>query len=108
MTQLLMSVCVLSGVGLMVIAAIGAARLPDVYCQAHAVAKGVTLGILLILLGLWIELGSAEAGFKIALAMVFQFATVPVSSHLVSRLAWEKRVLRWRARFSRGDEHPQK
>jgi multicomponent Na+:H+ antiporter subunit G len=100
MTELLESVLVLSGVALIVVAAIGVVRLPDVLCRSHAVAKAVTLGILLLLLAVWVELGTAAAGFKVILAMVFQFATVPVGSHLVAKLAYEKNVARWRERPS--------
>ncbi|MBX3731286.1 MAG: monovalent cation/H(+) antiporter subunit G [Verrucomicrobiae bacterium] len=96
MKDLLLSLLVLSGTTLIVIAAIGVIRLPDVLCRSHAVAKAVTLGILLLLGAVWVELGTEAAGLKVALAMVFQFATIPVGSHLVARLAREKNLPRWR------------
>lgn len=98
MNEVLINALVLAGTTFILLGAIGAVRLPDVFCQGHAVAKGATLGILLILLALGVSLGVEAAGFKVFFAMVFQFATVPVGSHLVSRLAWEKGIPRWRMR----------
>lgn len=98
MKEVLAALLLMSGVFLMVVAAIGVLRLPDVLCRGHAVAKAMTLGILLILLAVWVGLGTAAVGFKVVLAMVFQFATVPVGSHLVARLAREKNIPRWRER----------
>ena len=98
MMTIVTNALVLSGVTLIVVAAIGVIRLPDVLCRGHAVAKALTFGILLILLAVWLELGTAAAGLKVILAMVFQFATVPVGSHLVARLAHEKNIARWRER----------
>ena len=98
MRELLVSVCLLLGVALMLTAAIGVLRLPDLLCRSHAVAKASALGIFLILIGMWIHLGEQVSGLKIALAIFFQLVTIPVSSHLVGMLAHEKRIPRWRGR----------
>jgi multicomponent Na+:H+ antiporter subunit G len=88
----------LGGAFFVLAAAIGIVRLPDVLCRSHALAKGMTLGISLMLAGLWIHLGRAEdtSGLKIALAVFFQLLTIPVSSHLLSLLAWQQDLPRWR------------
>lgn len=99
LTDLLTGGCLIGGALFAVAAAIGILRLPDVLCRSHAVAKALTLGIILMFLGLWLHLGQAgEArGLKIFLAVFFQLLTIPVSSHLLSLLAWQKNVPRWRA-----------
>jgi multicomponent Na+:H+ antiporter subunit G len=88
----------LSGVLLIVIAAFGVARLPDLYCRAHALAKAVTLGIMLLLLGLWVDLAEEAVGLKIGLAIFFQFVTIPVAGHLLMLVARQKNIPRWKER----------
>lgn len=78
---------VISGAFVLLVAAIGIIRLPDVYCRSHALGKGMTLGISLLLIGLWIHLGFEHAGIKVPLAILFQFITIPVASHLLSNLS---------------------
>ncbi len=73
----------------LLVAAIGIVRLPDVYCRSHALGKGMTLGISLLLIALWLHLGTDAAGIKVPLAIAFQFATIPVASHLLSRVAYK-------------------
>ncbi len=98
MKELLVSSCLLLGLALMLTAAIGLLRLPDLLCRSHAVAKASALGVFLILIGMWIHLGAQVSGLKIALAIFFQLVTIPVSSHLVGMLAYEKGIPRWRDR----------
>jgi multicomponent Na+:H+ antiporter subunit G len=96
MNELIAAVFILSGSLLMLIAAVGLVRLPDVLCRAHAVAKALTLGIFLLLLGMWVSHGEAAATFRILLAILFQVMTIPVASHLVALLAFQKDLPRWR------------
>jgi multicomponent Na+:H+ antiporter subunit G len=98
MNDLLTVTLILSGALLMLTAAIGVVRLPDVLCRSHAVAKALTLGIFLMLLGLWVHLGEKQTALKIVLAIFFQLVTIPVSSHLVGLLALKKNLPRWKAR----------
>lgn len=71
-----------SGVLFILIANLGILIMPDVICRAHALSKAVTLGILLMLIGLWIHLGPEAVGLKVFLTILFQFITIPISSHL--------------------------
>lgn len=87
LNEWLVFACALSGVALMLLAAIGLLRLPDALCRAHAAAKATALGIALVLCAVWLDHGSGAAGFKVALAILFQLATIPVASHLLARVA---------------------
>lgn len=98
MTEILTAILVLSGALLILAAAIGVLRLPDALCRSHAVAKALTLGIFLMLLGLWVDQGEKQIALKILLAIFFQVVTIPVGSHLIGLLAFEKNVARWRHR----------
>ena len=98
MTELLTAILVLSGALLILASAIGVLRLPDVLCRSHAVAKALTLGIFLMLLGLWVAQGEKQTTLKILLAVFFQVVTIPVGSHLVALLAFRGDIPRWRHR----------
>lgn len=98
MTEVLTSILVLSGALLILAAAIGILRMPDVLCRSHAVAKAMTLGIFLMLLGLWVHEGEKGTSLKILLAVFFQIVTIPVGSHLVALLAFQQDLPRWRHR----------
>ena len=98
MNELVTAILILTGASLMLTAAVGVVRLPDVLCRSHAVAKGLTLGIFLLFLGLWVDQGERQAAFKIVLAIIFQVITIPVASHLVGLLALQKNLPRWRHR----------
>ncbi len=97
-TEILCAVLMLAGTALMLVAGIGVLRLPDALCRGHAVAKAVSLGIALILLGLWARLEATESGLKLALAILFQLLTIPVASHLLARVVYDKNLPRWRER----------
>lgn len=98
MSEFITAFFVLTGMLLIVTAALGLVRLPDLLCRSHAVTKGLTLGIFLMLLGLWIDEPGPGKGLKITLAILFQILTIPISGHMVSRLALQKNLPRWRHR----------
>lgn len=91
---LLSAIAAALGALTIVIAMLGLVRFPDVFCRAHAVGKALTLGLALLFIGLWIDLGFRNTGLKLIAAIVFQFLTLPVASHLLARLSYEKRLPR--------------
>lgn len=88
--------CLLAGGLLILIAGIGLLRLPDIYCRGHALGVGLCLGLSLMLLGLWLDLGLERAGIKIPLAILLQCASVPVASHLLALVARRRQLERRR------------
>lgn len=91
------------GALLVVIAMIGIVRFPDVFCRAHALGKGLTLGLMVILFGLWLDPGTEVSGLKVIAAIFFQFVTLPVASHLLARLSYEKNFPRYHGKSSTSD-----
>ena len=89
--EVLIAACLLSGSLVILLAALGILRLPDALCRGHALGKGMTVGLVLVLLGLWIFLGLDAGGVKLPLAVLFQFLTIPIASHLLVRLAHRRR-----------------
>lgn len=82
------------GAVIVLIAMIGTVRFPDVFCRAHALGKGLTLGLMVLLVGLWLDPRTEVSGLKIIAAIFFQFVTLPVASHLLARLSYEKNLPR--------------
>lgn len=88
--EILSALALLLGCLIILLSAVGILRLPDALCRGHALGKGMTMGLILVLIGLWIYLGMEEAGIKVPLAVLFQFLTIPVGSHLLVRLAYQQ------------------
>lgn len=86
------------GALLVLIAMIGIVRFPDVFCRAHALGKGLTLGLMVLLFGIWLDPKTEVSGLKVIAAIFFQFVTLPVASHLIARLSYEKNLPRARRR----------
>ncbi|HRI82553.1 MAG: hypothetical protein RLZZ129_367 [Verrucomicrobiota bacterium] len=86
------------GALLVLVAMIGIVRFPDVFCRAHALGKGLTLGLMVLLFGLWLDPATEVSGLKVIAAIFFQFVTLPVASHLIARLSYEKNLPRVRRR----------
>jgi multicomponent Na+:H+ antiporter subunit G len=94
--QILSAAIMALGALLVVVAMIGTVRFPDVFCRAHALGKGLTFGLMVMLLGLWLDPDTNVSGLKIIAAIFFQFVTLPVASHLLARIAYEKNLPRYR------------
>ncbi len=77
----------LAGAFFLLVAGIGIVRFPDFYTRIHAMGKGDTLGIILVLLGLWVYEGFTLVGVKLLLALVFVALTNPVATHALARSA---------------------
>lgn len=88
--ELLIAACLLLGTFLMIVAALGLLRLPDVFCRMHAAGKAGTLGVVLIILGAMIALAGTpnDVSIRGLLAVVFQFLTTPAATHLLARAAY--------------------
>jgi multicomponent Na+:H+ antiporter subunit G len=88
--ELIAAACLLLGTFLMVVAALGLLRLPDVFCRMHAAGKAGTLGVVLIILGAVIALAGTpdDVSIRGLLAVVFQFVTTPAATHLLARAAY--------------------
>ena len=85
---------VLAGLGtvLMLVAALGLVRMPDLLTRMHASSKAGTLGAALILAGVAVEIGEARVVAEVALIWLFLFLTAPVAAHMIARAAYRSGV----------------
>lgn len=88
LVDVVVSVLLLSGTALAVIAAIGLQRFPDVFARMHAATKPATLGLLLVLVGAAARVSDPGDVAKLLLVGLLQFLTAPVGAHMVGRAAY--------------------
>ena len=81
-------ILVLGGVFFLFIAAIGVARLPDLYNRMHATSKAGTLGVGLILLAVAVFYQELSVAARALSALAFIILTAPVAAHALGRAAY--------------------
>ncbi|GHE13951.1 monovalent cation/H(+) antiporter subunit G [Klenkia taihuensis] len=75
------------GVLLVVVAAVGLVRMPDVYNRTNAVAKAGGLGLVLVLLGVVVLSPGPTAVVVLLLAVALQLFTVPIAGLEIGQAA---------------------
>ncbi|HWH24838.1 MAG TPA: monovalent cation/H(+) antiporter subunit G [Candidatus Limnocylindria bacterium] len=95
MLDLLASVLVLLGALLMLLAAVGVVRMPDVYTRMQASTKAASLGAGTALLAVAFHFPEASVVVRAVLAIGFIFLTAPISAHMIVRAAYFMGVPLW-------------
>lgn len=91
----------ITGTFFIVTATIGLVRMPDFYTRMHAMTKGVTLGVVGLLLAAVFEFQTTEITIKVVLACAFHFLSNPVGAHMLSRAAYHHlKVGFWKNTFA--------
>ena len=89
-----------TGVFFMLLAAVGVARLPDLFMRMHASTKSVTLGVGCLMLGVAVYFNDLAISARALAVVVFVFATAPVASHMIARAAYFANVPLWEGTLS--------
>ena len=82
------SVVLVLGSLMSLLAGIAVLRFPDTMSRIHAATKPQVLGIILLMLGVGLRLGSPGVIGLLLLIVILQFVTAPVSAHLTVRVAY--------------------
>ena len=82
------SVALILGAFMSLLAGIAVLRFPDTMSRIHAATKPQVLGIMLLMLGVGLQLGSLAVIGTLVLIVILQFVTAPVSAHLTVRVAY--------------------
>lgn len=100
MTEWLTAVLLVVGAIFMFLAALGVARMPDLFTRMQTATKAVTLGVGCTFLAVAVHFAEAEVTFRVVLIIAFFLLTAPVSAHMIVRAAyivgvslWEKSVV---------------
>src|ERR1700712_3389988 len=86
--DIIASVCLVVGAFMSLLAGIAVLRFPDTMSRIHAATKPQVLGIMLLMLGLGLRLGTLGVIGMLVLIVILQFVTAPVSAHLTVRVAF--------------------
>ena len=89
MTDILLSLLILTGALFTFVGSLGLARLRDFYTRLHGPTKATTLGVgcLLIASALYFSLRDEGVSLHEVLVTLFLFITAPVSAHLLAKAA---------------------
>ncbi len=87
MTTVIASVAVLVGAGFMFVAALGVARMPDLFTRMQAATKATTVGVLLVMCGVAVAHLETSVTIRAALIAGFFLLTSPVAAHAIARSA---------------------
>ncbi len=86
------SATLLVGAGLVLLAAVGVVRMPDLYSRMQAASKAATLGVALLVIGAALHFGDPAASWRAALTALFLFVTAPVAAHVIARAGYRSGV----------------
>jgi len=88
---------ILIGIGILfdIFGCIGLVRFPDVYNRLQAATKCVTLGTVLLLVGVAVIAGWGAMAAKAAICAVFILITSPTAAHAIAKGAYAAGVQLW-------------
>lgn len=95
MTDLLGSALVVLGTLLIVLAAFGLLRMPDIYLRLSATSKSSSLGIACVLAGVALLMQDTGVTLRALIIVAFVVLTVPVASHILGRAAYRAGTKLW-------------
>jgi multicomponent Na+:H+ antiporter subunit G len=82
----------LAGAVFMAVAAIGIARMPDLFTRMQAAAKTGSAGAGCLLVGAALFFAELQVAANAAVVILFLLLTTPVASHMLARAAYMTRV----------------
>jgi multicomponent Na+:H+ antiporter subunit G len=85
----------LVGAFFMFVAAVGLARMPDLFLRMSATSKSATLGAVCMLLAAAVHFNDVGITTRAVATIVFLFLTAPVAAHRIGRAAYFKNVPLW-------------
>jgi multicomponent Na+:H+ antiporter subunit G len=95
MTDILGYILVIIGILFDIFGCIGLVRFPDVYNRLQASTKCVTLGTILLLVGVALVAASGPTSAKAIICAVFILLTSPTAAHAIAKGAYASGVELW-------------
>lgn len=83
------------GATLMLLAAVGVIRMPDLYSRMQAATKASALGAGCMLAAVAVDFADLAITTRVVLIVAFIFLTAPVSAHMIGRAAYYVGVPLW-------------
>ncbi len=95
MTEIIGYILIAIGILFDIFGCIGLVRFPDVYNRLQAATKCVTLGTIVLLIGVALASGSGAMAAKAIICAVFLILTSPTAAHAVAKGAYASGVELW-------------
>jgi multicomponent Na+:H+ antiporter subunit G len=95
MTEFATGFLMIAGALLMLVAALGAVRMPDLPTRMHATTKAGALGGGLMVLAVAVYFGEAAVTARALAVVVFIILTAPVAAHIIGRAGYFVGVPLW-------------
>ena len=86
--ELIESALLLVGSALVLLAAVGIFRMPDLIIRLHSTSKAATLGAALMLCAVAVHFGDIAVITRVTAVIVFLFITAPVAAHMLARASY--------------------
>lgn len=96
MNDFMSSALLVFGAGLLLLAAIGILRMPDLFNRMQTASKAGTLGISCILVAVALHMEDTGLTLRCILTIFFFFLTAPVAAHMIGRAAYFVGVPLWK------------
>ncbi|MBK8434477.1 MAG: monovalent cation/H(+) antiporter subunit G [Chloroflexi bacterium] len=93
--DILSTICLIIGTLLMVVAAFGMWRMPDLFIRMSATTKAGTVGLGFLLMALALHFAELGLTTRALAIFVFTLVTAPVSAHMIGRAAYSDGVKLW-------------
>jgi multicomponent Na+:H+ antiporter subunit G len=84
------------GAVLMLLAAVGMVRMPDLYSRMQSATKASTLGVGCTMLAVAVDFADAAITTRVGLIVAFVFLTAPISAQMIGRAAYYVGVPLWK------------
>jgi len=95
MTDIIGYILIIIGILFDIFGCIGLVRFPDVYNRLQASTKCVTLGTILLLIGVAVISGFGSISAKAIICAVFILITSPTAAHAIAKGAYASGVKLW-------------
>jgi len=95
MTDVIGYILIVIGILFNIFGCIGLVRFPDVYNRLQASTKCVTLGTILLLVGVGVICGVGATSAKAMICAAFILITAPTAAHAVAKGAYASGVKLW-------------
>lgn len=93
---IVISLLLISGTLLILVASLGVLRMPDLYTRMHAATKAGTVGLSALLLAVSLAIPSLTVFSRVIGTLLFIFLTAPVATHLLGKAMRHSGYPMWR------------
>ena len=88
MIEIIISILFFMGALVILLAAVGLIKMPDLPTRMHATTKSGVLAIILIMLAVAVNFARIDVSARVLAIIVFTLLTAPIAAHAIGRAAY--------------------